>query len=78
MALLNLRAFRDELREIEPLRHERAARTARPGLALEELPKYRTYDGSMNDPAHPDMGRAGMRFGRNTPCDDRPRAAAAS
>ena len=61
LALLNLRAFRDELREMnlygtdaEPNGGNGAA-----AVAVEEVPKHRTYDGSMNDPAHPDMGRAG-------------------
>jgi heme peroxidase len=30
----------------------------------------RTADGSFNDVAHPDMGRAGSRFGRNVPLAD--------
>ena len=31
---------------------------------------YRTADGSWNDLEHPDMGRAGTRFGRNSPPDE--------
>ena len=36
---------------------------------LEELPKYRTYDGSHQDPTDPEMGMVGSRFGRNAPAD---------
>ena len=69
-ALLNLRAFRDELREANlydtapPQVESDGPDTAVP---LEELPPYRTYDGSLNDPAHPNMGKAGVVFGRNHP-----------
>jgi hypothetical protein len=67
-ALLNLRAYRDELRSrnlYDPAADPNAP--ADEPVALEELPPYRTYDGSMNDPAHPQMGRAGVNFGRNHP-----------
>jgi hypothetical protein len=30
-------------------------------------PPYRTYDGSQTDPENPNMGKTGMRFGRNVP-----------
>jgi hypothetical protein len=30
-------------------------------------PPYRTYDGSHTDPESPNMGKTGMRFGRNVP-----------
>jgi hypothetical protein len=72
LAILNLRAFRDELREMN-LYDAPDAEQAAPdgagdgGVAVEEVPKHRTYDGRMNDPAHPDMGAAGVRFGRNHP-----------
>src|SRR6185436_16066470 len=67
LALLNLRAFRDELREMN-LYGTDAPPDQNGGngaAAVAEVPKYRTYDGAMNDPAHPEMGRAGVRFGRN-------------
>src|SRR5919201_1642500 len=53
-AMLNLLAFRDDLRRLNL--YEGAA-----------LPKYRTYDGSMQDPHNPTMGMVGTRFGRNAP-----------
>jgi hypothetical protein len=70
IALLNLRAFRDELREANlydgaPPEVESEGDAA--PVALEELPAHRTYDGSLNDPAHPTMGKAGVVFGRNHP-----------
>jgi len=69
LALLNLRAFRDELRELNLYDTEPSpeGNGAPPAEALEELPKHRTYDGSRYDPAHPRMGMAGARFGRNHP-----------
>jgi hypothetical protein len=67
-AALNLRALRDELREenLYDTRDEEGngAPTATPP---DELPNYRTYDGSNTDAYDPDMGRAGARFGRNHP-----------
>jgi heme peroxidase len=71
LAILNLRAFRDELRDLNlydsgedtPTVEEDGAGR----VAVQELPKHRTYDGSMNDPAHPEMGKAEVRFGRNHP-----------
>src|SRR5207244_5958013 len=68
LALLNLRAFRDELRErnlYDTGPGEDAGSAGNGGP--EELPKYRTYDGAMNDPRHPEMGKANIRFGRNHP-----------
>ncbi len=70
IALLNLRAFRDELREANlydgaPPSVESKGDAA--PVELEELPPHRTYDGSLNDPAHPTMGQAGVVFGRNHP-----------
>ena len=64
LALLNLRAFRDELRELNL--YDTAERTGEP-MRIEDLPKYRTYDGSLQDPSDPEMGRVGTRFGRNAP-----------
>ena len=64
LALLNLRAFRDELREMNLYGTDAPPEPngGNGAVAIEEVPKYRTYDGSMNDPAFPDMGRAGTRF----------------
>ena len=59
LALLNLRAFRDELREMNLYGTDAEAPEHGGGngaVAVEEVPKHRTYDGSMNDPAHPEMG----------------------
>ncbi len=77
LAALNLRAFRDELREANlydtsPEDEARAAgrdggSNGKAAVTVEEVPKHRTYDGSMNDPAHPEMGKANVRFGRNHP-----------
>ena len=65
VALLNLRAHRDDLRrhnlyDTEAPRENGAATD-------EELPAYRTYDGSRQDPLDPRMGMVGSRFGRNAP-----------
>ncbi len=68
LALLNLRAFRDELRELN-LYDTRATNGERSPVALDDLPKHRTYDGSYQDPADPEMGMVGSRFGRNAPPD---------
>jgi hypothetical protein len=72
LALLNLRAFRDELRQLNLYDPSKAPEVtdgdgATPQIPREELPKYRTYDGSLNDPSDPKMGMAGARFGRNHP-----------
>ncbi len=66
LALLNLRAFRDDLRELN-LYDTEAPADGRP--VAEDLPKYRTYDGSLQDPEDPKMGMVGTRFGRNAPTD---------
>ena len=67
-ALLNLRAYRDELRQMN-LYDGAPPENGEGGepVALEELPAHRTYDGSMNDPRYPQMGKAGVVFGRNHP-----------
>ena len=67
VALLNLRAHRDDLRrhnlyDTEAPRENGAATD-------EDLPAYRTYDGSRQDPLDPRMGMVGSRFGRNAPTD---------
>jgi heme peroxidase len=69
LALLNLRAFRDELRErnLYDQPEKGVEGNGAPAVAVEEVPKHRTYDGSMNDPRHPEMGKANVRFGRNHP-----------
>src|SRR5438045_2569153 len=68
-ALLNLRSFRDVMRADNLYDQSAMVESDGPDepVALEELPAYRTYDGSMNDPAHPSMGKAGVVFGRNHP-----------
>jgi hypothetical protein len=68
LALLNLRAYRDELREFN-LYDTRATNGGSAPLAPEKLPKHRTYDGSFQDPLDPEMGMVGSRFGRNAPPD---------
>jgi hypothetical protein len=65
-ALLNLRAHRDDLRE-HNLYDTEAPREN--GASAEDLPSYRTYDGSRQDPIDPRMGMVGSRFGRNAPTD---------
>jgi len=65
-ALLNLRALRDDLRDLN------LYDTDEPEVAPEavaEAPPYRTYDGSLQDPARPHMGMVGERFGRNAPAN---------
>src|SRR2546423_2522372 len=66
LALLNLRAFRDELRSYNL--YDTRAPNGDPA-ATEDLPPYRTYDGSQTDPVDPQMGMVGTRFGRNAPAD---------
>src|SRR3954454_21902214 len=68
MALLNLRAHRDDLRKYN-LYDTRAPSNGEGPQTKDELPKYRTYDGSLQDPADPERGRVGSRFGRNAPAD---------
>ncbi len=64
VALLNLRALRDDLRE-HNLYDTEAPPEGNGDSA--ELPPYRTYDGSRQDPFNPEMGMVGTRFGRNSP-----------
>src|SRR2546421_12455987 len=66
LALLNLSAFRDELRSYN-LYDTRAPNGD--AAATDDLPPYRTYDGSQTDPVDPQMGMVGTRFGRNAPPD---------
>jgi hypothetical protein len=63
VALLNLRAYRDDLRELNL--YDTEERNGGAAVALEDLPKHRTYDGSKQDPLDPRMGQVGTRFGRN-------------
>jgi hypothetical protein len=67
VALLNLRAHRDDLREHNL--YDTEAPRENGAAATEELPAYRTYDGSHQDPIDPRMGMVGSRFGRNAPTD---------
>jgi hypothetical protein len=67
VALLNLRAHRDDLREHNL--YDTEAPRSNGGVATEDLPPYRTYDGSRQDPIDPKMGMVGSRFGRNAPTD---------
>lgn len=66
-ALLNLRAHRDDLRRHNL--YDTRAPVADEDLDSEDLPPYRTYDGSNQDPVDPTMGMVGTRFGRNAPTD---------
>jgi len=70
LGLLNLRAFRDDLRRqnLYDTEEGRAPEVIPP----DELPRYRTYDGSKQDPADPRMGQVGTRFGRNIDPDATP------
>jgi hypothetical protein len=65
LSLLNLRAFRDDMRQANLYDgggHEQGASSV---TDRDDLPSHRTYDGSLQDPTDPDMGRVGSRFGRN-------------
>jgi hypothetical protein len=68
LAVLNLDAFRVELRAKNlvdtPKRPDLAPADWQPAVATS-----RSADGAFNDLEDPDMGRAGMRFGRNFPLD---------
>jgi hypothetical protein len=67
VALLNLRGLRDDLRESNLFDTRAPSNGEAP--TREDLPKHRTYDGSNQDPTDPEMGKAGTRFGRNSPTD---------
>ena len=67
VALLNLRGLRDDLRESNL--YDTRAPAGGEGPDLDELPKHRTYDGSLQDPTDPEMGKVGTRFGRNNPTE---------
>jgi hypothetical protein len=71
LGLLDLIGIRNTLRE------QNLYDTSRePSVDAPEAPPYdpkfdteRSFDGSWNDLAHPEMGMAGTRFGRNVPLD---------
>ena len=76
LQLLNLQAFRDELRDVNLYDQRQMMENGEgPGRRMTtvqaaigaEPPPYRTYDGRGNDPEFPEMGRAGASFGRNHP-----------
>jgi hypothetical protein len=69
VALLNLRAYRDDMRHLNLYDTEDRGTTTE---APPELPKHRTYDGSSQDPTDPRMGMVGTRFGRNIAPDATP------
>jgi Animal haem peroxidase len=69
VALLNLRAYRDDMRQLNLYDTEDRGTTTE---APPELPKYRTYDGAAQDPTDPRMGMVGTRFGRNIAPDATP------
>jgi hypothetical protein len=65
LSLLNLRAYRDDMRKFNL--YDGGEGGASSVTESDDLPKYRTYDGALQDPTDPDMGRVGSRFGRNAP-----------
>src|SRR5207244_5086535 len=65
LALLNLRAHRDDLRTSNL--YDTRPPSNGSAVPLSDLPKHRTYDGSYQDPTDPEMGMVGSRFGRNAP-----------
>src|SRR5215217_7094472 len=69
VALLNLRAYRDDMRQLNLYDTEDRGTTTE---APPDLPKHRTYDGSLQDPTDPRMGQVGTRFGRNIAPDATP------
>jgi hypothetical protein len=71
-ALLNLRAYRDDMRQMNLYDTRAPANGDQAEKVLDRLPKHRTYDGSLQDPNDPEMGQVGTRFGRNTPSDVQP------
>jgi hypothetical protein len=63
LGLLNLRAFRDDMRQKNL--YDTGNGTPAVVTPPEELPDHRTYDGTLQDPTDPNMGAVGSRFGRN-------------
>jgi hypothetical protein len=69
-ALLNLSTFRDDLRKFNLYDTELPENGGNGGgTAVAAPPDHRTYDGHGTDPTNPDMGKTGMRFGRNVPLE---------
>jgi hypothetical protein len=65
--LAALAGFRDDLREFNLYDTETPENGGGAVATSAPPPPFRTYDGSQTDPDHPDMGKTGMRFGRNMP-----------
>jgi hypothetical protein len=73
LGVLNLLAFRDELREKNLHDTERAPSkpsTEPPIVCGEEAHRYRTVAGTCDDLSHPQMGSCEARFGRNMPLSE--------
>src|SRR5919197_5904994 len=68
-ALAVLATYRDQLRAFNLYDTETAHENGGASVKDEPPPPYRTYDGSHTDPSDPDMGKTGMRFGRNVPLE---------
>jgi hypothetical protein len=69
VALLNLSAFREDLRHFNLYDTEQWEGGNGGGAAVAAPPKFRTYDGSQTDPNNPRMGQTGTHFGRNVPTE---------
>jgi hypothetical protein len=67
LATLNLLGFREDLRHSNLYDTREDVVLGEPAT---DLPRYRTYDGSRQDPYDAEMGMAGSRFGRNMPLGD--------
>jgi hypothetical protein len=65
--LAALGGFREDLREFNLYDTETPENGAGEVSTAAPPPPYRTYDGSHTDPDNPNMGKTGMRFGRNMP-----------
>src|SRR5262249_28309093 len=66
LAAVNLQTIRDGMRR-RNLHETHSSRGAAAYATSADLPPYRGYDGSGNDPHDPEMGRAGKPFDRNAP-----------
>ncbi|MCW2854887.1 MAG: peroxidase [Marmoricola sp.] len=67
-AALNLAALREDLRH-DNLHDTRDDRAGESEPEIADLPAYRTYDGTLQDPYDATMGSAQTRFGRNFPLE---------
>ena len=70
LGVLNLLAFRDELRErnLHDTEQAPSKRSTEPPIVCgEEAHRYRTVAGTCDDLSHPKMGSCEARFGRNMP-----------